>query len=298
MASRTLWNFEIGNAGLLSPGKALVIRCLIWAAVLYAIMFGFLVVSVFSGQWLHLSSYAAYASAILIPILGFVFYALMVGAGERRAPTEIFFQASSLIDLVVGASIGIAILSLMLLLLATLGLYSVHLGHGEGWLNSFVFDSYISGTLEELAFRAALLRIFARMFNPVAGLLISSALFGVAHLTHATPFQAIEVAFNAGLTLGLPYMLTGRLWMSVGLHIAWDFWEESFLGVNTTNGVLISVPNLGKPVYLTGGAYGPDGSLLASLIAALAIIAMLYAGKKGWLGPHTSFHPNSKTRCV
>jgi membrane protease YdiL (CAAX protease family) len=207
---------------------------------------------------------------------------------ERRAPSEIFFQASSWIDMLVGAVIGIAILSLMMLLLASLGLYSVRLGHGKDWLNSFIFDSYVSGMLEELAFRAVLLRIFARMFNPVAGLLISSALFGIAHLTHATLFQAVEVAFNAGLTLGLPYMLTGRLWMSVGLHTAWDFWEESFLGVNTTDGVLVSVPNLSKSVYLTGGAYGPDGSLLASVIAGLAVVSMLYAGKKGWLRPHVS----------
>lgn len=288
MASRTSWNFEIGNTGLLSPGKALAIRCLIWAAVLYAMMYGLLVASVFSGQWLHLSPQAAYAAAIAIPILGFAFYALVVSIGERRAPSEIFFQASSWIDLIVGALIGIVILSLMLLLLTSLGFYTVQLGHGKGWLNSFVFDSYISGMLEELAFRAVLLRIFSRMFNPIAGLLISSALFGIAHLTHATAFQAIEVAFNAGLTLGLPYMLTGRLWMSVGLHIAWDFWEESILGVNTTNGFLVSVPDLSKPVYLTGGAYGPDGSLLASLIAALAVAAMLYAGKKGWFGLHAS----------
>jgi hypothetical protein len=58
------------------------------------------------------------------------------------------------------------------------------------------------------------------------------------------------------------------------------------LGVNTAHGVLVSVPDLSKPVFLTGGAYGPDGSLLASMVAAIAIVAMLYAGKKGWLRPH------------
>jgi membrane protease YdiL (CAAX protease family) len=288
MTNHTLWNFETGKSGVLSPGKTLAVRCLIWAAALYALFFAFLFASVVAPTWLNLSSYAGYAAGIGIPILGFVVYALLMRVAERRAPREIFFHASSLIDLLVGAVIGAVILSLMLLLLASLGLYSVHLGHGTGWLNSFVFDSYISGMLEELAFRAVLLRIFARMLNPVAGLLISSALFGIAHLTHATPFQAAEVAFNAGLTLGLPYMLTGRLWMSVGLHIAWDFWEESFLGVNSTNGFLVSVPDLSKPAYLTGGAYGPDGSLLASVIVVIAVIGMLYARKKGWLGPHVS----------
>ncbi|WP_184418236.1 CPBP family intramembrane glutamic endopeptidase [Rhodanobacter sp. MP7CTX1] len=136
--------------------------------------------------------------------------------------------------------------------------------------------------LEELAFRAILLRLFARMFNPVAGLVISSALFGVAHLTHGTPFQALEIAFNAGLTMGIPYMITGRLWMSVGMHIGWDFTEESLLGVNTTHGFLLSTPDPTHSVLLTGGAYGPDGSLFAALVGALFVVGMLYSNKRGW----------------
>jgi uncharacterized protein len=291
MANQALWHFEIGNSGWIARGRFFAVRCLLWAAFLYATFFALLVVSVFGGQWLHLPGYAQYAVGIVVPLLSFLLYAVLIHAVERRAPSEIFFEPGSFIDLIVGAVIGCVILTLMLLLLVALGLYSVRFGHGKDWLNSFVFGSYISGTLEELAFRAALLRLFARMFNPVAGLLISSALFGMAHLTHATLFQAAEVAFNAGLTLGLPYMLTGRLWMSVGLHTGWDFFETSVLGVNTQDGVFLSVPVAGQPAYLTGGAYGPDGSLLASLIAAIAVVAMVYAGRRGWLSSRSPAAP-------
>lgn len=278
------WNFESGDSGFLSPGKTLAIRCITWAAFLYAITYGLMVASVFGSQWLSLPPYADYAAAIALPIVGFALYGLLVIVGERRSPTEIAFRASSLFDLAIGAIIGFTILVVMLLLLYFMGFYRIHTGHWSGWFNSFVFDSYISGMLEEIAFRAVLLRIFARLFNsPIAGLLISSALFGVAHLTHATWFQAFEIAFNAGLTLGLPYMITGRLWMSVGLHIGWDFTEESLLGINTQHGILQSVPDLTKSVFLTGGAYGPDGSIIASAVTIVAIVAMLRAKKSGWL---------------
>jgi membrane protease YdiL (CAAX protease family) len=282
MNNRSFWNFELGSAGCLAPGKTLAIRCLAWAAALYAITFGFLFASVFAPQWLNLPSSADYVPALLVPIIGFGFYALLVRVGEKRRPTEIVFKPSSLIELAVGVVVGFAIMVVILALVYAMGFYRVQIGHWSGWFNSLVFDSYISGMLEELAFRAILLRLFARMFNPVAGLVISSALFGVAHLTHGTPFQALEIAFNAGLTMGIPYMITGRLWMSVGMHIGWDFTEESLLGVNTTHGFLLSTPDPTHSVLLTGGAYGPDGSLFAALVGALFVVGMLYSNKRGW----------------
>jgi membrane protease YdiL (CAAX protease family) len=280
--NRPFWNFELGSAGLLAPGKTLMIRCFAWAAALYAITFGFLVVSVFSPQWLNFPSYADYVPALLVPIIGFGFYALLVSLGERRRPTEILFKPSSLIEIAVGFVIGFAIMVAILALVYAMGFYRVQIGHWSGGFNSLVFDSYISGMLEELAFRAILLRLFARMFNPVAGLVISSALFGLGHLTHGTPFQALEIAFNAGLTMGIPYMITGRLWMSVGMHIGWDFTEESLLGINSAHGVLLSTPAPTHSALLTGGAYGPDGSLFAALVCALFVVGMLYSNKRGW----------------
>jgi len=282
MKSDHVWNFELGNTGFLAPGKALAIRCFVWAAVLYAVTFGFLFASVFAPQWLNLSGSASYATALLLPVIGFGFYRLLVIVVERRRPLEIAFRLSSLLDLAVGFVIGFAIVLAILLLVYVMGFYRVRLGHLSGWFHSLVYDSYLSAMLEELMFRAILLRLFARMFNPVAGLLISSALFGLAHLTHGTPFQALEIAFNAGLTMGIPYMITGRLWMSMGMHIGWDFTEESLLGINTTDGLLQSTPNPAHSVLLTGGTYGPDGSLFAALVGGLFVVGLIHSGRRGW----------------
>lgn len=276
--------FELGSSGWLAPGKTLVIRGLIWASMLYAIVYAFLVVSVFGARWLGMPSAADYVIGIGLPIFGFVFYALVVSVGEHRTAKEIKFCVSSIHDIAIGLLVGSSVLAVMLLFLDGLGLYTVRFGHWHGWFDSLVFDSYISGMLEELAFRAILLRVFARIFNPLIGLVLSSALFGLAHLTHATVFQAVEVAFNAGLTMGLAYMFTGRIWMSVGMHIGWDFTEESLFGVNTHQGLLVSVPNPLEPVLITGGAYGPDGSVFAGLVGAVAIVAMFYAYRRGWYG--------------
>lgn len=278
-----LFEFERGTGGILAPGRTLPIRCLAWAALLYASVLGFLYVTVFAPQSLKLPTPAYYAVALLMPVVGFILYGLIVRLTERRRATEILFYPSSLIEISVGFVIGFLFLVGVLAFLYTMGFYRVQMGNWSGWFHSFVFDSYVSGLLEELAFRAVLLRLFARMFNPLAGLLISSALFGLAHLTHGTLFQAFEIAFNAGLTMGLLYMLTGNIWMSVGMHIGWDFTEESVLGVNSTRGLLMSTPYPVHSTILTGGSYGPDGSLFAALVGVVFVIGIFYSKRKGWL---------------
>jgi membrane protease YdiL (CAAX protease family) len=71
--------------------------------------------------------------------------------------------------------------------------------------------------LEELAFRAILLRLFPRASGPLPGLVLSSLLFGLAHLSHRAWTNAAEIAFNVGLLMGLLYMTIGHLWISMAL---------------------------------------------------------------------------------
>jgi membrane protease YdiL (CAAX protease family) len=69
-------------------------------------------------------------------------------------------------------------------LLYPMGLYSVHRGVWTRWFEDFLFESYISAIVEELAFRAVLLRICARLWGVRNGVLWSSLLFGLVHITH------------------------------------------------------------------------------------------------------------------
>ena len=276
MRYRVAWNFETGDTGLLSPGKFLPLRSIAWAALLFAIAIGFFFASVLSAQWLHLPKGWDYAPAVVLPVLSVFSYCLLVRAGEHRRSVEFSWNFSAIRDLAIGSAIGLVVVSSILLMLWSSGLYSIRFSHWTGWLDSFVFDSYISGILEEIAFRAILLRILAGVFGPITGLILSSLLFGLAHLSHATWLVAAEIAFNGGILLGLLYMTSGRIWMSIGAHIGWDFTEESILGVNNHHGLLLSIPNPERNSVLTGGAYGPDGSLLAALVGSLAIISILF----------------------
>lgn len=67
----------------------------------------------------------------------------------------------------------------------------------------------------------------------------------VRHGAHGNAVSGIQIALIASLALG---MLTGRLWISVGMHIGWDFTDESLLGVNATSGLPLSSPDPAHPV--------------------------------------------------
>jgi hypothetical protein len=236
------------------------------------------------GAWLHLPPKSSYFIVLGVPLLAFIGYAALVRAAEGRKPVEVSLQPSVFAEIAIGALLGLLMLCATTALLWSLGLYQVRANHWQHAFDSFVFNSYLSGMMEELLFRAILLRILGRAFGLGWGLALSSVLFGAAHLGHSSWMAAAQIAINAGLTMGLVYMATGRLWMSVALHTAWDFTEDSLLGVGNHHGLLLSTPMAGKSDLLTGGTFGPDASAFATVIGAIAIAAILYANKRGFFG--------------
>lgn len=75
--------------------------------------------------------------------------------------------------------------------------------------------------------------------------------------------------------MGLLYVITGRLWMSIGMHLGYDFIETSVLGIGSHHGFLVNTPRPGLAAWLTGGAFGPDAAV-PGMILGLLINAALW----------------------
>ena len=129
---------------------------------------------------------------------------------------------------------------------------------------------------EELMSRGYHLQTIASGINLLWGLIISSAIFGVLHLAnpHATWISALGI-FLAGLFLGYAYIRTGRLWLSIGLHIGWNFFEGVIFGfpVSGLDIYHLTLIRVSGPELWTGGAFGPEAGLV--LLPAIAIGAFL-----------------------
>jgi membrane protease YdiL (CAAX protease family) len=270
------WQFESGSTGVIAPGPWLWLRTVLWMVLL----FGFATLAFFASlqlqDWIHLPAGSGYYRAIIVPALGVLIYAVAVRFGERRPVSELALRTAP-VELALGMLVGFALISLVLLLLWSLGLYDVGLGHWQNWFYYFVFTSYISAVLEELAFRAILLRLTARLFGPLTGLIVSAVLFGAAHASHASPVAVAQIVV-AGLVLGLLYVESGRLWLSIGAHLGYDFTEWSLMGVGDKNGALVISPAPHASAVLTGGSFGPDGSVFMTLVGLLFMAAIIAVG--------------------
>ncbi|GCE21050.1 CPBP family intramembrane glutamic endopeptidase [Dictyobacter kobayashii] len=111
--------------------------------------------------------------------------------------------------------------------------------------------------------------------------LTTSILFGVGHYgnPHITVMEIINLCV-AGLALGLGYILTGSMGLSIGLHAAWDFAQGNLFGFAVAGQQPVNMTRLFAfqqqgPTWLTGGAAGPDGGLLSTFMFILAMLIIL-----------------------
>jgi uncharacterized protein len=142
-----------------------------------------------------------------------------------------------------------------------------------------------SAVFEEILFRGIIFRITEQKLGSVWALVISSSLFGFAHLANdnSTVFSAIAIVIEAGLLLGAAYIYSKNLWLPIFIHFAWNFSEGGIYGaIISGNGLKkswISSKIAGNDL-LTGGAFGPENSLQAVILGLAAGILFLWIAKK------------------
>ncbi len=140
----------------------------------------------------------------------------------------------------------------------------------------FFFFFIIVGFNEELLFRGYYLQTITSGLNLFWGLIISSIVFGGLHLANpnATWVSAAGIFF-AGLFLAYGYIRTKQLWLSIGLHIGWNFFEGVVFGFPVSGLSIYPLTHIrvSGPEVWTGGAFGPEAGLI--ILPALALGAVL-----------------------
>ena len=198
----------------------------------------------------------------------------------ERADNHEFAFAASGRELASGLAIGFVLFSAATGIVAALGGFEVLGLRGFGQIWSMLTIAVTSGVFEETLFRGVLFRHIETMLGSWAALALTSALFGAAHLPNpgATPFAAFAVAMEAGILQGAAYLLTRRLWLAVGIHIAWNFTQGWVYSIPVSGGDaplgLLITRRVG-PDWLTGGDFGLEASVIALVVATAAGLVML-----------------------
>ncbi len=143
--------------------------------------------------------------------------------------------------------------------------------------------------VEELTFRGYIMQGLAKAWAMPVAVAVSSLLFGMVHIIDPNvQFLAILNICVAGLFFAVAYLVTRSLWLPAGIHIGWNLTEIQVLGFpgsGHTEPSLLTTTVTG-PEVLTGGAFGPEGGLLALAAWSLGILLLLgywmaYGRKKG-----------------
>ncbi len=131
------------------------------------------------------------------------------------------------------------------------------------------------GWQEELFARGYLLQNLEDGLNVWWAVGLSSLVFGVGHLgnPNATLIGALGTGL-AGAFLAYAYLRTRQLWLPIGIHIGWNFFEGPVLGfpVNGMNfGYALMQQAVSGPEWITGGLFGPEAGAIVLLALAVGV---------------------------
>lgn len=225
-----------------------------------------------------------------LAIAGFAVYVGYTHFIEQRAVSELALPGMGR-ELGIGLLVGAGLYAACELILMALGIYRVDGLNPLSFMIPAIAMALSSGVYEELLFRGVLFGSVEKWLGSWAALVVSSLVFGLTHLMNpqGTVEGALFIAVEAGILLAAAYMLTRRLWLSMGFHVAWNYTQSAIFssvvsGNDASQGFIRST--IQGPDLLTGGSFGVESSVLALVLCTTTGIAMLVvAAKRGKIVP-------------
>lgn len=227
---------------------------------------------------------------VALAIAGLAVYGGYAVFIERRPVSELAVPGMGR-ELGIGLLVGAGLYAACELILMALGIYRITGLNSWSFMIPAIAMALSSGVFEELLFRGVLHRSIETWFGSWAALVVSSLVFGLSHLINpqATLEGALFIAVEAGILLAAAYMLTRRLWLSMGFHVAWNYTQSAIFssivsGNDAAPGLIRSTVN--GPDFLTGGEFGVESSVLSLVLCTSTGIAMVVmAVKRGQIVP-------------
>jgi uncharacterized protein len=224
---------------------------------------------------LHIIIISLFITAILSITLTVIFRRFI----DRKPVKSLGFQWKPFQpDAYTGLCLGLALLGTgTLLLFATnnLSWNDVHFKAGD-FFTGLVLMVLIALT-EEMVFRGYILNNLMESMNKWAALAVSAMLFMLAHISNpGITSVAVVNLLLAGGVLGINFIYTRNIWFAVCFHFSWNFIQGPVLGYEVSGLPLQGVlqPGLQGPWWLTGGAFGLEGSFITTCLFVLVLLLL------------------------
>ena len=248
------------------------------------LVLGFILVMMMGLNTDVMTSYAAEPAKaaqhiVSLAIAGFAVYLGFAHFIEQRAVSELSLPGMGK-QFCAGLLIGAGLYTACELILMGLGIYRIDGVNPLSYMLPAIAMALSSSVFEELLFRGVLFLSVEKWFGSWVALVVSSLVFGLTHLVNpqATIEGALFIAVEAGVLLAAALMLTRRLWLCIGFHMAWNYTQSAiFSGIVSGNeaeqGLIRST--MKGPDWLTGGNFGVESSVLSLVLCTTTGIVML-----------------------
>lgn len=195
------------------------------------------------------------------------------------------FRAPALKELSIGLLFGAGMMSLIFVIEYAAGMVHIEFRsltteQQMGIFFNSAFLYIVVGYGEELLFRGYILQVLAEGTSRLISALFFGVLFAFAHAKNpnASLFGLINVGL-AGIWLAVAYYKTNALWLPIGMHISWNFFQGFVFGF-PVSGTTSETEQISKALqtgaeWITGGTFGPEGGALATVMLVIST-ALIY----------------------
>ncbi|MFH1373730.1 MAG: type II CAAX endopeptidase family protein [bacterium] len=220
---------------------------------------------------------------LLDPLVAFVLflvaYHLYCRVIEKRPALEIS-SPGSLPELGVGFLIGAGMMAFMVGVISVPGYYRIESFNPDSWILVMNLPAVgIAAFAEELLFRLIVFKLSEELLGSWLAIMIQAVYFALAHM--GNPDASVETTLllliSAGVLLAAAYMYTRRVWLVLGIHVSWNYFQSTVFGLPTSGKPADGwiKPVIDGPVWLTGGEYGIEASYMATLLVLVVGIVIL-----------------------
>jgi membrane protease YdiL (CAAX protease family) len=235
---------------------------------------------------------ASYGLRMLVRLIWDLALWVVISLTLGRSPLGFPMSDRKLLrNLLIGLGCGLAVMFVTMLGIGALGAASVapsgqtlfaSLRNGGNWL---LLD-LLGAAGEEIYGRAVILAVAERFLGWRGAVLVSGLMFSGLHLSNpGAAWVWLLRLFIQGALLAYAVFRTGSLWWSIGYHTGWNWVSAPLFGAAGSGymdeGHIFNFFPHGS-VWITGGAVGPEGSLLAfsAVLAAFGLLLMTTSRKE------------------
>lgn len=226
--------------------------------------------------------------SIVIALVGcgiavILYWLVMKFLARRQVPELLHQRAVS--EIMFGGVVAFIFIIVSTVLVVLFDGYSFkwEIGNASSIVLPIITAALGAAVIEELIFRGLVFQAIEKMGGSWMALVVTSIFFGIVHLGNpgATIWGAFSISIEAGVLLGAAFLWRRNIWFVIGLHFFWNT-IQGLLGIPVSGhpSTGLFTVEVAGPVFLTGGEFGLEASLVTVIMGLLIAIPMLILARR------------------